>query len=150
MNTKLHNVSDTLGVAQRQDPPNEDNTRWSGLTASANAPMVMRNMGRVTFRRLIWWVVLGVTTLALTAVVSLPRYHYDEEATASDSDTTCRVCQLSDGLSAAPPFRCAMPVLSVTTRWQPPRAPRLALTCVVGRVVSPRAPPADASVVVHV
>ena len=117
-----------------------------GLTASANAPIVMHSMRHPAFM----WVVLGVITLALVTAVSLPYRHYDEETALSDSDTAYRVCQLSDGLSAAPPRRSVLPMVSVMMRWQLPQTPRLALTCVVGRVVAPRAPPSDAIASVHV
>ncbi len=94
-------------------------------------------------------VTLTAATIALVSLVALPHYHADDDSVVSDPEASCRVYQLSDGLSATPPLRCAIPVVPVVMRSQSRRAPRLALTCVVGRVESSRAPPSgDVTLVV--
>ncbi len=94
-----------------------------------------------SMRRRAFLVTLTAATIALASLVAAPHYHADDDSAVSDPDTSCCVCQLSDGLAATPPLRCALPVVPVVMRLQPRRAPCLALTCVVGRIESSRAPP---------
>ena len=84
-------------------------------------------------------VLVSVVTLVLAVVI--PHYHAALDQSLSDSDDTCRGCEISDGLSAAP---VTLPVIDVTPTWivfyslHPRAIPRLAT---ISSSTLSRAPP---------
>ncbi len=83
---------------------------------------------------------IAVVVLALSLALIPPHYHEDSAASASDSDQSCRACQLDDGLSATPPvlptllppnnpivlrvvLRPSVPHTTVLAQWSDSRAP---------------------------